>query len=126
VQWYANVPSDLDSHMGRNLLQQDKAATGLLHINLSPQLHLAMEESFLFEKQRLGVPAAAANLLPERQRLRVVWVGACAVTRAYNSVLGSLTLEERRLCKDRIRRGLLLLQGVGSVRGRAHSPELPK
>lgn len=81
----------------------------MLHVNMAPALFQALEEAYVFERQWLGVPAAAANLLHERTRLRAAWVGACAVSRAYNVVLGSLTIKERRLCKDRIRCSCLIL-----------------
>ena len=103
LQWYGSVPADLAAQLTHNLLHQDKAGGGLLHVNLSPQLQAALEEGQLFERQRMGVPAAAADLLPERPRLRAAWVGAVQVCRAYNAVLGSLSAEERRLCRDRIR-----------------------
>ncbi|KAL4458111.1 hypothetical protein ABPG75_012976 [Micractinium tetrahymenae] len=102
-QWYASVPGDIASHMNVNLLQQDKTAGGLLRVALSPQLHAALEEAFLFSRQRLGVPPAVSELLQERPRLRSLWVSAVQVCRAYNAVLGSLSAEDRRLCRDRIR-----------------------
>lgn len=103
LQWYASVPADIASHMSTNLLQQDKAAGGLLRVALSPQLHAALEEGFIFTRLRLGVPPAVTELLQERPRLRSLWVSAVQVCRAYNAVLGSLGAEERRLCRDRIR-----------------------
>ena len=90
---------------GSNLLQQEKAAGGLLRVSMPPHLHAALEEAFLFERQRMAVPPAAGALLPERQRLRALWAGAVGVSRAYNAVLGSLSSEDRRLCRDRIRCG---------------------
>ena len=103
LQWYGSVPADLAAHLAHNLLHQDKAGGGLLHVNLGPQLQAALEEGHLFERQRMGVPAAAADLLAQRPRLRAAWVGAVQVCRAYNALLGSLSAEERRLCRDRIR-----------------------
>lgn len=57
----------------------------------------------MFERQRDGVPGAAQDLLPERQRLRALVVGVQAVAAAYNGVLADLSPEDRRLCRDRIR-----------------------
>lgn len=57
----------------------------------------------MFERQRDGVPGAAQDLLPERQRLRALVVGVQAVAAAYNGVLAGLSPEDRRLCRDRIR-----------------------
>jgi hypothetical protein len=109
VQWFSTAATDLISLLNSNLLRQDKAECGFLHVNLAPALLLALEEAYVFERQWLGVPAAAASLLPERLRLRATWIGACAVSRAYNMLLGSLTIEERRLCKDRVRYSCTIL-----------------
>ncbi len=103
LQWYASLPANIGSHTSANLLQQDKSAGGLLRVALSPQLHAALEEGFLLERQRLGVPLAVAQLLQELPRLRSLWVSGVQVCRAYNAVLGSLSAEDRRLCRDRIR-----------------------
>jgi len=89
LQWYASVPTDIASHMhSSNLLQQDKAAGGLLRVNLSPQLHSVLEEAFLFERQRMGVPPAAGALMQERQRLRALWVGAVQVSQGWGKLDG--------------------------------------
>ncbi len=103
LQWYGSIPFDLGGHLQHNLLRQDRAAGGLLHLNLSPQLAAALEESYNFERQRDGVPGAAQDLLPERQRLRALMVGVQAVADAYNRVLAGLSPDNRRLCRDRIR-----------------------
>lgn len=102
-QWYGTVPLDLEEHLRHTLMQQDRAAGGLLQPNLSLQLAAALEEAHLFERQRMGVPRAVADLLPLRPQLRALWVGAVQVCRAYDAVLGGLSPEGRRLCRDRIR-----------------------
>lgn len=85
------------------LLWQDAAARGLLRVALPPPLQVALEEAFIFLRQRLGVPPAVSELMQERPRLRGLRVGAAQVCRVYNAVLGSLSAEDRRLCRDRIR-----------------------
>ena len=145
LQWYASVPPDLISHMqGSTLLRRqdphavvvpqpaapgngaaDAAPTpglALLQVNLSPQLHDALEEARCFEAQRLGVPAIASELLSERQRLRSLAVGAGAVCQAYNALLGSgLSAEDRRLCRDRIRFVFFRCEGNVSLYVREHA-----
>ena len=103
LQWYGSIPFDLGTQLQHNLLRQDWAAGGLLRLNLSPQLGAALEESYVFERQRDGGPGAALDLLPERQRLRALVVGVQAVASAYNRVLEGLSTQDRRLCRDRIR-----------------------
>lgn len=103
LQWFGSVPHDLATHLQHNLLSQDRAAGGLLRVALSVQLQTALEEAHLFDRLRMGVPGVAQDLLRERPRLRALWVGAVEVARAYNAVLGSLSAEDRRLCRDRLR-----------------------
>lgn len=97
------MPVNIASHLSANLLWQDAAAGGLLRVALPPPLQVALEEAFIFLRQRLGVPPAVSELMQERPRLRGLRVGAVQVCRAYNAVLGSLSAEDRRLCRDRIR-----------------------
>ena len=105
AQWFGSVPQDLDAHLQHNLLRQDRAAGGLLQlrVNLSPALEAALEEAALFERLRMGVPAVAHDLLQGRARLLGLRVAAEQVAHAYNAVLGRLSADDRRLCRDRIR-----------------------
>lgn len=117
MQWYASVPYDLPAQLSHNLLRLDRAAGGLLRPNLSPQVAAALEEASLFDRLRLGLPGAAQDVLKERQRLRALAVGALAVARSYNALLGSLSAGDRRLCRDRLRWG----SGRGSANACRHA-----
>ena len=104
AQWYGGVPYDLGTQLQRNLLALDRGAGCVLRLGLSPEVAAALEEAQLFDALRMGVPGAAQDLLRERPRLRALAVGAAAVARTYNALLGGLPPEDRRLCRDRLRR----------------------
>lgn len=103
-QWFAGVDRDLKDHLGNSLLQQDKAGGGLLAANLSVDVVQAMEQGSMFERLRLGVPGAVSDLLAQRHQLHALHTCLVQyVVRPYNSILESLSKDERRLFQDRLR-----------------------
>ena len=65
---------------------QDKAAGGLLIVNLDPIIRATISESFLWEQMQLSIPESILELNPMKRTLWRVDVKASAVARCYNKV----------------------------------------
>lgn len=60
-------------------------------------------QAYLFERLRLGVPGTLNDIMSQRHRLLAEYSSLNQLVHQYNTLLQSLSKDERRLMKDRIR-----------------------
>ena len=68
------------------LAVQDKAAGGVLSANMNASVWSALTEAPIWARLGRPVPALAADLLKQRDRVQLIAAQAHALTRSYNRV----------------------------------------
>lgn len=78
---------------------QDKAAGGLLNVNLDPLIRATISESLLWEQMRLSVPESMVELTPHKHNLWRHEVKASTIAQCYNKVCVFCSTSNMRVWK---------------------------
>ena len=104
-EWVASIDKDLANRLDEKLMTRKQGENGenFLEMKFDKDILRVFAEIHYWQKLKLDVPFHVQEIYGKREELRVLRENVLLVVRDYNDILVSLTADEHKMFKERIR-----------------------